>query len=281
MAPATGAGADAPQVVNLTLVTPTVPQDLARFMRPGGIPPTNPYYCDQQIAEGPDYVPVNSTTGEEVPIPPSEVTVGATYSNMPDVNMGFTYEAGQDSSLGVGISIGPPAGSNPDDYPGFGIFFASAGWQMSFGSFSTIPFTGTSGDANTLYRTGFVYYLYLEPCTGFTAQPTVFAGGSKEVSTTPPAENNAFCRDYGPTPASNPIDLNDENAQAFSAGVSINALIGVNLSAQTGYDHSAAATYGFPKGGYLCGTNEFAVDANPGIVYAGLYQHSPHTKRRP
>jgi hypothetical protein len=281
-APATGAAADAPQVVNLNLVTPTLPKNMAEFMEPDGIPPTNPNYCNQQIAEGPDYVPVTSTNGAPVPIPPVEVTVGATYSNMADVTMGFTYQAGQDSSLGVGISVGAPAGTPVDDYPGFGMFFATAGYQLSESSTATIPFTNTSGYSNTKYQTAFVYYLYLEPCSGFTAQPTVFAGGSQEVQVATPSENNAFCKHYGPTPPGQPFTLNDENAQTFSDGVGVNALIGINLSAQTGYDYSAAATYALPDGGTMCGTNGYAVDPNPGIVYAGEYNHSkakPRAKR--
>jgi hypothetical protein len=269
--PAVGTAAMAPTVVNLSLAVPDIPASVmkaAEQANPDAFKPGNPYYCLEHI--------YTRDLGAQ------STVVGSTYSNMANVSMGFTYGYGQNSSLGVAISVIPPQGFK---YSGaLGLDMVSAGWSDSVSSNIGIPYEGHSGYDNTKYLTKFTYRLYLEPCNGLSVEPTGFAGGSSEQNGIPgfPSENK-WCEHYGATPPNDPIALNDSTAYQFSAGVNISYWLGINLSSQTGYDSNAAATYELPKGGYLCGTTGYAGTNDEGLVYAGKYNHSPGargTRRR-
>jgi hypothetical protein len=202
--------------------------------------------------------------------------VGETYSNMGDVTMGFQYDAGQDSSLGVGITIQPPQGFK---YPEWGLDFASAGWQQSVAVGADVPYNGATGYANINYTTKFVYQENLLPCTGFSATPIGWGGTNAQQSEYPPqSETNAHCWWFTPNKTI-PLLLNDSSAYEFSDGVDISFWIGVDLSSQTGYDGEATASYLLPKGGYICGTTGTAGTDGAGLVYVGKYVHSPKAKR--
>jgi len=79
--------------------------------------------------------------------------------------------------------------------------------------------------------------------------------------------------------ASQPVTLDASKAVTFSGGVDLSKFIGISLSAQTGYDHDAQASYLLPKGGFLCGTDANPGNPSPGFVYAGKYNGSHHRNR--
>jgi len=70
-------------------------------------------------------------------------------------------------------------------------------------------------------------------------------------------------REYAPTK----ITLDKTTAWTFSVGVDITKFIGINLSAQTGYDTDLKDTYKFTKTDYLCGRTDFPNGTNPGPGY--------------
>jgi hypothetical protein len=46
-------------------------------------------------------------------------------------------------------------------------------------------------------------------------------------------------------------------AGTFEAGVDLKKVIGISLSAKSGYDKNVSIKYTFPSGGYLCGSNNY------------------------
>jgi hypothetical protein len=282
--PAAGPAEMAPQVANLNLQTMYIPKsleaDYRQAMKASAGPhvpdPGNPAFCNQELSEGNGTV--ESSPGVYVKYqPPVWTDVGETYSNMGDVTMGFYYGSGQNSSLGVGVSISPPQGAK--NFPAWGVFMASAGWQDSVQSSIGIPYNNTSGYTNTDYRTKFLYELYFEPCVGFSTAPVGFAGSNSQPTEYPPqSETNQWCQWYEPNKTV-AYTFSDSTAYEFSGGVDISAWIGLDLSSQTGYDSNAVASYLLPKGGYLCGTTGYAGGNHEGLVYAGKYTHSPKVKR--
>jgi hypothetical protein len=282
--PAAGPAEMAPQVANLNLKTMYIPKSLEADYRqamraaagPDAPDPGNPAFCNQELSEGNGRE--EESPGKYVGLQPPVVTdVGETYSNMSDVTMDFEYGAGQNSSLGVGISITPPQGTK--NWPAWGLIFASAGWQDSVQSGAGIPYNSTSGYTNTDYRTKFLYELYFEPCVGFSTAPVGFAGGNSQVTAYPPqSETNQWCQWYEPNKTL-AYTFSDSTAYEFTAGVNISFWAGIDLSSQTGYDGNATASYLLPKGGYICGTTGYAGGNNEGLLYAGKYVHSPKLKR--
>jgi hypothetical protein len=291
-APPGGLAAEAaPQVANLNVGPMYVPKSLESSVRqimrlakaaagPHTPDPGLPY-CMLEYSEGditepgtnPNGSPNNTTVSDE----PAVLTdVGETYSNMGDVTMGFQYDAGQDSSLGVGITIQPPQSFK---YPQWGLDFASAGWQQSVAVGADVPYNGASGYANIDYTTKFVYQLYFEPCVGFSTAPIGWAGTNAQVTQYPPqSETNQWCF-WETANKTKPFQLSNSTAVEFTSGVNISFWIGIDLSSQTGYDGEAFASYLLPKGGWLCGTGFYPGNSNQGLVYAGKYIHSPKAKR--
>ncbi len=111
--------------------------------------------------------------------------------------------------------------------------------------------TGVQENMQTPYTFG-LYSL----CGGLMHQalPEEWVTGSHTVTVLPPKAKK--CSDHFLTGET--FHTNDEKAGTFSAGVDLKQEIGVNLSAQSGYDKDTSITWTFPKGGgFLCGTNHF------------------------
>lgn len=290
-APAGSLAAEAaPQVADLNVGPMYVPKTLEASARQairlakaaaGPQTPEPRSYCDQEFSEGDisteGTTPGGEPSGKLVSDEPAVVTdVGETYSNMGNVTMGFQYDAGQNSSLGVGLTIQPPQGFK---YPQWGLDFISAGWQDSVQSGANIPYNGATGYANIDYTTKFVYQLNFEPCVGFSTAPIAFAGGSGQATEYPPqSETNQYCQWYLPN-KTQADTFSKSTAEEFTSGVNISFWIGIDLSSETGYDGDAVASYLLPKGGWICGTNDYAGNNNEGLVYAGKYVHSPKAKK--
>jgi hypothetical protein len=289
-APAGSLAAEAaPQVANLTVAPMYVPKSLEasvhQAMRAAGAVggpdlPIPLAACEVEDSMGditnrgtnPNGTPNNTIVSDE----PAVLTdVGETYSNMSDVTMGFQYYAGQNSSLGVGITIQPPQGFK---YPQWGLDFASAGWQDSVQVGANVPYNGAKGYANIDYTTKFVYQLNFEPCVGFSTAPIGWGGTNAQKSAYPPqSETNQYCAWFQPDKAA--YGFSKSTAVEFTTGVNISFWAGIDLSSQTGYDGEATATYLLPKGGWICGTNFYAGNDNEGLIYAGKYVHSPKAKK--
>jgi hypothetical protein len=270
---------DAPDVVNMNLSTGYIPKRLegvfkadeqqlaaasGTTLQPSFAIP--PYWCGLEMASPNGY----QLGTWDIPDPNVLTDIGQTYSNMSHVTMNFTYNAGQNSSLGVAVSV--PGGSGP-----LGWFLgANAGYQVTITSNIGIPYDSSSGFVNTIYETGFIYQIYFTRCPPYyTAAPSGFGGGSHQIQVTSPGEYNQHCAWYEAN-ASRPVTMGTSKAVTFSAGVDLSKFIGIKLSAQTGYDHDAEASYLLPKGGWLCGSDANPGNPSPGFIYAGKYNGSHH-----
>ncbi len=169
-------------------------------------------------------------------------TVGGVWSHVPGVTMKFTYSVGQNSSLGVGVkgTVG-----------GWG---ASGTYSISGGLSSSTGFPKVSGVSGTHFRTNFVYGLYDVECGGQQTQPTSFAGGAQNASFGTPAATHCVLFSAGST-----FNKVSSSAYTYSTGVEMSGPIGLDLSAHTGYNSSAALDFTFSQSRDLCGT-----DDNPG-----------------
>lgn len=182
---------------------------------------------------------------------PQWALVGQTYVTTSGVTQGFTYQYGQSSSLGVGVS--------PDAAPGT----FSQGGTMSQSSTLSETFPTYGAHTNVYYFTEFVYGLFKIACVAgrtpngaqpnyivyYQTQVTGYAGGTKvRFPYTAPSAKNCVQELGGSTTHSN-----NSSAVTWSDGLVI-PVIGASLSAQTGYDASAQLTYHYAAAGWLCGT---------------------------
>ena len=173
-----------------------------------------------------------------------QTTVGGVWSHVPGVAVRFTYSVGQHSSLGVGVR-GIAGG-----------WSASGSYSIEGGASSSTGFPRVSGVEGTHFRTNFVYGLYNVECGGQQTQPTSYAGGTRNVHAATPSATHCVLFRAGST-----FTLNRSSAYTYGGGVEMSGPIGIDLSAHTGYNTSAALAFTFTQSRDLCGTN-----ANPGGV---------------
>jgi hypothetical protein len=173
-----------------------------------------------------------------------QTTVGGVWSHVTGVSVTFTYTVGQHSSLGVGVK-GVVGG-----WSGSGTYSIEGGVSSSTG------FPKVSGVQGTHFRTNFVYGLYAVECGGQQAQPTSYAGGTRNVHSATPSATHCVLFRAGST-----FTLSRSSAYTYSGGVEMSGPIGIDLSAHTGYNTGAALAFTFTQNRHLCGTN-----ANPGAV---------------
>jgi hypothetical protein len=178
--------------------------------------------------------------------------VGETASRVPGVKMDFTYGHGQNSSLGVGFSVSGAKGT------------WTADGTKSVSENGSQGFPTATGAITTLDKTEFKYWNFLEVCVGDKALPTGWAAGSSHGHGGAP--NAAHCVSEL---AGSHFTKDTTTSWTFSSGVSLADIIGINLSAQTGYDATASVTYHFPQHRFLCGKNDDPGGA-PGLLVAGL-----------
>jgi hypothetical protein len=207
---------------------------------------------------------------------PQWTTVGATYSNMKDVYTSFVYGNGQESSLGVAMSIDPPQGFTK--WGPLGLDFGVGG-SVTTTSYSNVPFSTFKGQDNHDYQTRFTYGVFFNECRGFFVQPIAFDSGSRSPSEIGFAGSNQHCAPFEPSQKT--FYQTTGVAYTYTAGVNISYWVGIDLSSTTGYDTSAELTYWLPKGGYLCGTTgDPGTAANGNLLYAGKYGVAPGSKGR-
>jgi hypothetical protein len=185
-----------------------------------------------------------------------KVTVG-TYFSSADTTGTFTYSAGQTSTRGVAAQSGQ----------GF-----KASGTKTVTATATVGFPQQIGAKNVGFQTYFDYRKYRTTCPTLMSsvvhvEPVQWAGGEALASLVQPAAGNCL-----PMPQGAWFVSNTERAGTLEAGADLSYIIGINLSAQTGYDRSAQLRVDFPKHGHpICGTNtdpahaEF-VTVHPGVV---------------
>jgi hypothetical protein len=174
------------------------------------------------------------------------VAVGETYPG-PHAKATFKYTNGQTSTLGVGVSADGTFGS------------FSAGGSSTSSAATTIAYPQETYNTKFIYESTFQFKKFhgYDPvfCVfdyGYEVRSTAFSGGVLGY--------NACCAPSTPYPS--PVNIvpthiikHTANAVNWSDGVKISAIIGINLSSQTGYDSSAEVDFYFTAVGHLNGND--------------------------
>jgi len=104
-----------------------------------------------------------------------------------------------------------------------------------------------------------------------------FTHGTTHEQVISVATDNPYCTTQEAAPG--PVVITNSKANEYSGGVNILSVIGINLSAETDHDSSSVVEYTFPHGGPLCGLAGYPGSSNPGLVYAGYWEHSKKTPK--
>src|SRR6185437_13627093 len=185
-----------------------------------------------------------TTTKKIREIGPKLVDVGGMYSLMPDGKMQETYMAGSNTTIGVGVSAALPGG--------VGSF--SAGGTFTATSSGTEKFPALVGKIVN-EQTPYSFGEYTNVCGLLhQVQPEVWATGRNTVNVNPPPIDKC-----GVNLGSGGVYIRTTGtAGTFKAGVDLTKVIGISLSAQSGYNKNVSITYTFPsEGGFLCGSNNY------------------------
>jgi hypothetical protein len=175
------------------------------------------------------------------------VDIGGLYSiGIAHAKAQMTYTKGASTTISIGVSVPFTNGS------------------IEAGGTETETKTGTEGftpqlepEENMQTKFDFVKIsVRFKGCRGgYTdVEPTEWATGQHEVIVKPPGTVQKNCG--GKVPRGGTFGTKDETAGTFSAGVDLKKEIGINLSAQSGYNKNVAITLTMGKGGgYFCGSN--------------------------
>jgi hypothetical protein len=151
--------------------------------------------------------------------------IGATFDQANGTAVHFTFTAGSSSSLGVGVSSTNKAGT-----------FKASGTQ-SKSSTVTANFPATHNIAYRNYYAYTAYTNYRVTCVGkgfatnsYATRPIGFDGGF--ATTAAPAKAMGKCT---LVPAGTTVTKETSRAYTIGGGVDMSTVIGINLSAQTGY----------------------------------------------
>jgi len=167
------------------------------------------------------------------------VDIGGLYSiGIAHAKALMTYSEGASTSIGIGVSVPFTNGS-----------FMAGGTEAE-------TKTGTEGftpqfepEENMQTKFDFVK---VSACGFSDVEPAEWATGQNEVIVVPPKAEHCG----GKTPKGGTFTTTDEKAGTFSAGVDLKKEIGINLSAQSGYNQNVAITLTMGKGGgHFCGSN--------------------------
>lgn len=189
-------------------------------------------------------------------IGPDWAVVGQGYVTRSRIRQNFAYSAGQNSSLGIGLSQSGRAGT-----------FTLDGTREQSAD-QTQGFPGR-GKGNDWYRTKFRVAKYGTDCTGvgfvsYLVRSNGYAGGDSILHPRkPPTARRCEQELRGST-----VSTHREKAVTWSAGFTI-PTVNFNTSAETGYDSSAQLTYHWSRFGYECGSNNEQPGEAPQIVAKG------------
>ena len=179
------------------------------------------------------------------------VTVAYAYAVPGAATVEFTYKKGATSALGI-------AGSVSGKY---GTFKASGTTSTAANAEQGFPKVSGYKELITKFR----YGMWKVQCSGYphgefvkyTVGPKNFEGGGiiKKVKA-PPATKSTNCV---PQPKNGRYRQDKTTAYENAVGASLSPVIGINLSARTGYSTKASLRFEWKRAGKLCGTN-----ASPG-----------------
>lgn len=199
--------------------------------------------------------PAASATDKIFPCPDIEkatynqrtVLVGEVYPG-PHATGDFVYEAGSESSLGVGFSASGSYGT-----------FSSSGTATK-SSQSGINYPTQPANAKRVFSTSYqykkyetwVYNGYYCQLFGYEVRPTAFDGavGGYNAANAPTGTN---CSSVTQVPAT--LWKQTANAVTWSNAVKIASVIGIDLSGRTGFNTKTKISFTFSSVGSLCGTN--------------------------
>jgi hypothetical protein len=172
--------------------------------------------------------------------------VGGAWSIVHGVNMKFTYLTGQSSSLQIAVS---PSGSK-GSWRGGGMHASDRSVQEDYPVFHD----NVSHVYQTVFRFG-QFEIITATCDEYQkAQETKYLGGATEKAVK--SIKATRCVKY--TGAGSGIVLNKNSAYIFSTGVDITSVLGISLSAETGYDTDTTVAFHVDSGNHLlCGTNTY------------------------
>jgi hypothetical protein len=186
-------------------------------------------------------------TTKESSLGPVWVSVGYGYV-VSGATMTFTYTSGANSTVGAGVSSSGAAGTY------------SASGTSSVSSSATVGFPANTNSFK-VWKTQFVYGKYFTACVTngvvtssfYTAKADAFAGGtSVQTVTGYPTAN--YCTSYL---AGSSFTKSTTAAYTSSVGAATSGLLGVNLSASTGYTSAAKLTFNFTAARNLCGVTGY------------------------
>jgi len=173
------------------------------------------------------------------------VNVGYGYVSGSGATMKFTYTSGSSSELGVGVSTSGAAGTY------------SASGTSSFSSTSTVSYPSTN--SFKAWKTQFRWGKYQKKCgrtgggtvTTYTAKADGYAGGSS-IQTIQSYPTATYCVSNA---AGTSFTKASTAAYSSSVGASTSGVLGVNVTAKTGYTSTTKITFTFTATKLLCGTN--------------------------
>ena len=226
------------------------PTDPPPEEEPTGPPPTEEPGDGRPVVEG-------RCERTEVSTWKIRTVVGVGYHAVDGVPITFTYTEGASSTLGVGLSSSGTFGS------------WSANGTQSKSSSASVGFPRLVDNKDSYWSSHYRYRKVKEVCvyqspgggayynTRYFAEPKNFSGGS--VLTTPsslPDTPRTYCDTYQ---AGSTFTKGTTTAVQFAHGVKTGGVLGVELTARTGYESDAKLFFDFNQSRKLCGTN-----ADPG-----------------
>jgi hypothetical protein len=178
-----------------------------------------------------------------------------TYSTTSGIYMNAVYNSGSSSTLGIGFSTSGTYGS-----------YSQSG-KTSKSSTATQTFQQKTGAHSWFFDSYFRYGKYVIYCDwGFGSyidhlevRPTSYAGGTHYREVGGWTVQSKYCV---PESIGASFTKNSTQAQEWSDGLDIDALIGIDLSTVTGYTSSTSVKFSFTANRRLCGYAD--VPAGPG-----------------
>jgi hypothetical protein len=160
--------------------------------------------------------------------------------------MSFTYLTGQSSKLQIGVS----ATAGKDTWSGGGTAASDRSVEEDY----PVYHNNVSHVYQTVFRYGEFYIIKATCDQYYKAEETKYLGGATE-KTVKPIKATRCVKYIG---AGSGIVLNKNDAYTFTTGVDITSVLGISLSAETGYDTDTTAAFHVDHGTHrLCGTNTY------------------------
>lgn len=175
-----------------------------------------------------------------------QTIVGEVFTG-PVATADLTYTSGSSSTVGVGYSVSGTLGT-----------WSQSG-TMSTSSTSTENFPTQFQNNSKQMRTYFGWKDFKTECwdrgaywASYQAKAYQYQGGQVLVAASAPSAT--YCLPY---PSGSSTSRDSGSAYTFSTGVKLSGVIGIDLSAKTGFNTSTKLTYWFTSAGRLCGTDTY------------------------